>query len=35
VAEGAPLSGDEHAWRQVTDTDGTVGWIANELLLEV
>jgi len=35
VAEGAPLSGDEHAWRQVTDTDGTFGWIANELLLEV
>lgn len=32
VPEGTLLTGEEHAWRQVTDADGTVGWVAEDLL---
>jgi len=32
VAEGTLLIGAEHAWRHVTDIDGTAGWIADEFL---
>jgi Bacterial SH3 domain len=32
LPEGARVSGDEHAWRNVTDADGTVGWVAEEFL---
>jgi SH3-like domain-containing protein len=34
VAEGTLLSGDEHAWRHVTDVDGTSGWVVDEFLQE-
>src|ERR1700704_5985656 len=30
--EGSILTGDEHAWRHVTDAAGDQGWIANEFL---
>jgi hypothetical protein len=33
VPEGAELSGDEHAWRQVSDADGTPGWVADDFLV--
>ena len=32
LREGAIVSGDEHAWRQVTGPAGERGWVANEFL---
>ncbi len=32
VPEGAQVSGEEHAWRQVTAADGSAGWMAEEFL---
>jgi hypothetical protein len=32
LPEGTELNGDEHAWRQVTDTSGAQGWVADEFL---
>lgn len=35
VPEGAPVSGEEHAWRRVSDGLGNQGWVADELLVSV
>jgi SH3-like domain-containing protein len=32
VPEGTDLTGEEHAWRHITDADGNTGWVAEELL---
>jgi SH3-like domain-containing protein len=32
VPEGTDLTGDEHAWRHVTDAQGNAGWLAEEFL---
>jgi hypothetical protein len=32
LPEGALVGGESHAWRAVTDADGTAGWLANEFL---
>jgi hypothetical protein len=32
LREGADLTGDEHAWRHVTDGEGNAGWVAEEFL---
>jgi SH3-like domain-containing protein len=33
IAEGATVSGAEHAWRRVSDGTGQPGWIAEELMV--
>jgi SH3-like domain-containing protein len=33
LAEGTRLSGDDHAWRRITDQSGTGGWVADEFLV--
>jgi hypothetical protein len=35
LPEGTEVTGDEHAWRQVTDVGGAAGWVANEFLAAV
>ena len=35
LAEGAMLSGAEHAWRHVVTADGIRGWVADDLLARV
>jgi SH3-like domain-containing protein len=32
LPEGTSLTGDEHAWRHITDADGNAGWVAEEFL---
>jgi SH3-like domain-containing protein len=32
LADGELVTGESHAWRAVTDADGTAGWLANEFL---
>ncbi len=32
LPEGAEVTGEEHAWRQLSFPDGTSGWVANEFL---
>jgi len=33
VAEGAIVAGEDRAWRQVTDSSGTGGWLAEDFLI--
>ena len=33
IAEGATLSGEQHAWRHVSDRAGNNGWVADEFLV--
>jgi SH3-like domain-containing protein len=35
IAEGAAVTGAEHAWRRVSDGAGNQGWIAEELMVGV
>lgn len=32
LAEGTELTGEQHAWRQVTDSSATSGWVAEDFL---
>jgi SH3-like domain-containing protein len=33
ISEGSTVTGDPHAWRQVTESSGASGWIADEFLM--
>jgi SH3-like domain-containing protein len=35
LADGTALTGDAHAWRQITDASGTSGWVADDLLVPI
>ena len=35
IAEGAPVAGAEHAWRQINDGAGLRGWMADEFLVVI